>query len=968
MRRQLMIIFLILFPLVILADCFLDDVLHYGFESGSTTRVYVSGLRESSATDITIPSTVVYEYTDYNDKDDNGRYKIKHRTCTVTSISSQAFYFRTSLMRVVIPDSVTDIGWGAFSVCTNLTSITLPSNLTNIDGMMFYECYSLENVEIPVGVTNIGEAMFCMCSRLVNVVIPSSVKSIGESAFNGCYSITDVVIPDGVTSIEKGTFGSCRNLMNVAIPNSVTNIGLGAFSGCTKLVRIVIPSSVTNIGEGSFKACRNLTIVTIPDGVTSISQEAFGGCWNLTIAPISTSITNIGFRAFEHCYGLTDVSIPSNVRSIGTQAFQDCYNLGLFSFEGAPPSVGYDTYNGQNSFYNVKSGAIGTYTIEHKAEWETEIDSKGYWHGLKMQMAEPPPPLTLSVESADWSSGSITLCCDGTDSRHTYTLQYYDESKARCVDVTGGDAIVSIDANGNAHLTDKGFSSRLGGIPPVKYRVKEENSGRVSAECVTRTKYGIFVGLSKWSSSAYKETLADVGCANNAKKFRRLAAELKSFDDSNIKTLVNSDAKTNAVSAAFTEVSQKAIAGDICVFYFTTHGGFFGEKGSGLALYNGIYRDTAMASDIAKLDAANKGLAVVGIVSACHSVALYDNPSLGVNETQWYLSNDLAQCSPNVAWVTSASRAEESSYGLFDIFLLDYGWEKGWTGTGDTLTFLELAKYTKSRYDTVFNGIVFDHDGESYFKEVNIENDVILSRVMAGMRGSHGTNGEVLSTPQGVVASQGQYYTKIKASWNPVDEATGYAVFFRIGVGEKWTGCFWGQICECCLTAGYLEREYGDKFKSRDEDSPVFFAVKAFNGADVSDLSNVAEGWMDYKKMWERMIPWLGDYPSIISAAYGDFNVAIRQTAACGTRTVEECYILGIDPEDPNDDLKITDFKMEDGKPVITLNHTKDGSGNSFESRIKTLGKANLTDADWIDVTDKDQSAYRFFKVTVDLP
>ena len=93
-----------------------------------------------------------------------------------------------------------------------------------------------------------------------------------------------------------------------------------------------------------------------------------------------------------------------------------------------------------------------------------------------------------------------------------------------------------------------------------------------------------------------------------------------------------------------------------------------------------------------------------------------------------------------------------------------------------------------------------------------------------------------------------------------------------------------------------------------------------------------------------------------------------KTVAANGCRTVGECYALGINPEDPNDDLKITDFKMEDGKPVITLNHTEDGSGNSFESRIKTLGKANLTDEDWVDVTDKDQSPYRFFKVTVDLP
>ena len=113
---------------------------------------------------------------------------------------------------------------------------------------------------------------------------------------------------------------------------------------------------------------------------------------------------------------------------------------------------------------------------------------------------------------------------------------------------------------------------------------------------------------------------------------------------------------------------------------------------------------------------------------------------------------------------------------------------------------------------------------------------------------------------------------------------------------------------------------------------------------------------------------WLDSHQIIASAANGDIATAAAMTAANGCRTVGECYALGIDPEDPNDDLKITDFKMEDGKPVITLNHTEDGSGNSFESRIKTLGKANLTDADWVDVTDKDQSPYRFFKVTVDMP
>ena len=99
-----------------------------------------------------------------------------------------------------------------------------------------------------------------------------------------------------------------------------------------------------------------------------------------------------------------------------------------------------------------------------------------------------------------------------------------------------------------------------------------------------------------------------------------------------------------------------------------------------------------------------------------------------------------------------------------------------------------------------------------------------------------------------------------------------------------------------------------------------------------------------------------------------DIEVAANTTAANGCRTVGECYALGIDPEDPDDDLKIAEFKMKDGKPEITLNHTKDGSGNSFEDRVKILGKAELTDAEWQEVPPEGNPEHRFFKVGVEMP
>ena len=59
--------------------------------------------------------------------------------------------------------------------------------------------------------------------------------------------------------------------------------------------------------------------------------------------------------------------------------------------------------------------------------------------------------------------------------------------------------------------------------------------------------------------------------------------------------------------------------------------------------------------------------------------------------------------------------------------------------------------------------------------------------------------------------------------------------------------------------------------------------------------------------------------------------------AANGKTTVGQCFLIGVNPEDPRDDFRITSFKLDDGKPVFTFNHTEDGAGNSFVRNIKIL-------------------------------
>ena len=92
---------------------------------------------------------------------------------------------------------------------------------------------------------------------------------------------------------------------------------------------------------------------------------------------------------------------------------------------------------------------------------------------------------------------------------------------------------------------------------------------------------------------------------------------------------------------------------------------------------------------------------------------------------------------------------------------------------------------------------------------------------------------------------------------------------------------------------------------------------------------------------------------------------AATDTAANG-RKVWACYLLGMDPEDPTDTFSITSFRMENGEPVFTLNHSADGSGNTFLHRVKKLGKARLSDA-WEEVPPGGDPAFRFFAVRLAL-
>jgi len=218
-------------------------------------------------------------------------------TYPANEIPESAFDRPAKLTSIVMPSSITSIGFGAFTFCSNLTgSLTIPSSVTSIGSYAFYGC---------TGFTG-------------SLTIPSSVISIGKLAFYNCSGLTgSLTIPSSVTSIGERAFQDCKGLIivDVANPNYLSEDGVLFDKYKTKLIHY------SKSKTGSY---------TIPSSVTSIEQYAFHSCsgFNGSLT-IPASVTSIGLVAFRWC---------SNISSIKVYGVTPCSNLGISAFDGTSTS------------------------------------------------------------------------------------------------------------------------------------------------------------------------------------------------------------------------------------------------------------------------------------------------------------------------------------------------------------------------------------------------------------------------------------------------------------------------------------------------------------------------------------------------------------------------------------------------------------------------------------------------------
>jgi len=159
----------------------------------------------------------------------------------VTSIRANAFKGRGSFTSVVIPSSVTNIGYAPFIGCTNLSEITvdvLNAFYRSVDGVLFDKSQTTL-IQYPV-------------ARTGSFTIPDGVRTIGKQAFYGSLGLTRLAMPDSVRVIEDGAFANCIGLNEATIGKGVVVMRAQAFMNCGRLKGAYFRGDAPTLGSAVF--------------------------------------------------------------------------------------------------------------------------------------------------------------------------------------------------------------------------------------------------------------------------------------------------------------------------------------------------------------------------------------------------------------------------------------------------------------------------------------------------------------------------------------------------------------------------------------------------------------------------------------------------------------------------------------------------------------------------------------------
>ena len=363
----------------------------------------------------------------------------------IKEIGEELFLKNTYIEKLVIPETVTTLGYKMCYGCTKLKEVTLPDNIAVIPDYAFEKCTLLEKINIPQSLVQIRNDAFSE-SGIKEFVAPDSFKEIWGYAFKDCKNLEKVDL-NKTTSIGDMCFENCTKLSSIVLPNTLVKLGTYVFSGCTLLNNIKMPSNpieITNTfiyGSGYYNDTNNwkngilyldnylITTnndllnqqsINVKEGTIIIAINAFtNNGKNLKSIVLPEGLKIIGSSAFSSLYSLSQINIPSSVISIGNNAFgaTDLYenqsnwenggfyidnwllavdNVKMTEFSVKEGTVGVSDGKSDTSLFPTKATSISSLTLPSTLKY---IGNRSFAR-LKITSLELPETLETMKEGA----------------------------------------------------------------------------------------------------------------------------------------------------------------------------------------------------------------------------------------------------------------------------------------------------------------------------------------------------------------------------------------------------------------------------------------------------------------------------------------------------------------------------------------------------------------------------------------
>ena len=363
----------------------------------------------------------------------------------VKEIKKELFLNNIYIEKLVIPETVTTLGYRMCYGCTNLKEVNFPDNISVIPDCTFEKCTLLEKINIPQSLVQIRNDAFAE-SGIKEFIAPDSFKEIWGYAFKDCKNLEKVDL-NKTTSIGDMSFENCTKLSSIVLPNTLVELGTYVFSGCTLLNNIKMPSNpieITNTfiyGSGYYNDAKNwengilyvdnylITTnndllnqesINVKEGTIVIAINAFtNNGKNLKSIVLPEGLKIIGSSAFSSLNSLSQINIPSSVISIGNNAFgsTDLYenqsnwenggfyidnwllavdNVKMTEFTVKEGTVGVSNGKSDTSLFPTKATSISSLTLPSTLKY---IGNRSFAR-LKITSLELPETLETMKEGA----------------------------------------------------------------------------------------------------------------------------------------------------------------------------------------------------------------------------------------------------------------------------------------------------------------------------------------------------------------------------------------------------------------------------------------------------------------------------------------------------------------------------------------------------------------------------------------